>query len=648
MAITTTTIGINTGNTGTWSSADVIPQFEQAFAWLGWHGDTKTGLCVGISTITGGGTLPSVSVAYEDVEPISTTGIGTGASFYVARTSGVIHEIFVNRPGYGYTGGEVVTLSAEDIGGSGNGATNMTVKVAVAGTIANTVGYAVTLTDLYVASGTDRNGVVSGQATTITIKEGDTLTFTNNQSSGSYGINIVWNATKTTNASDTNRVFNVSGQSNSNTLGGVTSWTPLPGQAGTYFVNNSFSGSFYGTVAPEIIVLPADPADITYTGFGSTATFYSKDIDNGNNDYGILRHTIQSNKKYGDTYRTILFQHNNASNIYFGAGSGYFPSFFSTDARYSGGHAFGRRFAGTRYLDLNLYDIRSGENDLLTSTNIRNYLPGGRSSYPITTGGNTQYQLDLNIFRSSLDPKFAVFSFKAPYKPSSHISGNTYGTFIFHNFTTDIWDLDDVFLGGLTQIFAEGDGSVTQPFISLRSQLTGLCADFSSSGRSSYSSKRIAEFGYAPQDTDDSDGFNVLSGTIAFADYSSITYPQTNLLNFNRIYYRNSNIPIRTKGGGNNSGNSDERNGNASISSNADFNAVIKGIPLNSTFVPSPYYIPDDFVLIDFDYGVPNANIQQGDTITISGSEVYTVITGSYNNTNSSRTRGILFCARTV
>jgi hypothetical protein len=64
--------------------------------------------------------------------------------------------------------------------------------------------------------------------------------------------------------------------------------------------------------------------------------------------------------------------------------------------------------------------------------------------------------------------------------------------------------------------------------------------------------------------------------------------------------------------------------------------------------IPCPYYLPDDFVLIDFDYSVSAANIQQGDTITISGSEVYTVIMGSYNQTTNSRTRGILFCARTV
>jgi hypothetical protein len=69
-------------------------------------------------------------------------------------------------------------------------------------------------------------------------------------------------------------------------------------------------------------------------------------------------------------------------------------------------------------------------------------------------------------------------------------------------------------------------------------------------------------------------------------------------------------------------------------------------LPISGCLLPIPYYLPDDFVLIQFYYNAANANIQQGDTITISPSEVYTVITGSYNQTTV--TRGILFCARTV
>ena len=77
-----------------------------------------------------------------------------------------------------------------------------------------------------------------------------------------------------------------------------------------------------------------------------------------------------------------------------------------------------------------------------------------------------------------------------------------------------------------------------------------------------------------------------------------------------------------------------------------NYNAVIKGIPISGKMIPVPYYMPDDFVLIQFDNETANQNIQQYDTVTISGSEVYTVIEGSYSQTN--RTRGILFCARTV
>ena len=78
----------------------------------------------------------------------------------------------------------------------------------------------------------------------------------------------------------------------------------------------------------------------------------------------------------------------------------------------------------------------------------------------------------------------------------------------------------------------------------------------------------------------------------------------------------------------------------------SNYNAVIKGIPLQGTFLPVPYYMPDDFVMIKFDYAAPDQNIQQWDTIEVSGSEIYTVINGVYNQTT--RTRGILFCARTT
>ena len=85
---------------------------------------------------------------------------------------------------------------------------------------------------------------------------------------------------------------------------------------------------------------------------------------------------------------------------------------------------------------------------------------------------------------------------------------------------------------------------------------------------------------------------------------------------------------------------------NNTVSANANYNAVIKGIPLNAMFVPSPYTMPEDFAFIDFIYDAPSVNIQQGDTITIDETEVYVVIQGCY--TQTTKTRGILFVARKV
>ena len=140
----------------------------------------------------------------------------------------------------------------------------------------------------------------------------------------------------------------------------------------------------------------------------------------------------------------------------------------------------------------------------------------------------------------------------------------------------------------------------------------------------------MAEFGYASMST----GGGQVTDSVDYSVYSS-SYPQQPY-GGSRTYYRD-NTSVKSTGGYSNQN---------SVSSNANFNAVIKGLALNGNLIPVPYYIPDDFVLIDFDYASPSANIQQGDTVTISGSEVYTVITGSYNQTT--RTRGILFCARTV
>ena len=110
------------------------------------------------------------------------------------------------------------------------------------------------------------------------------------------------------------------------------------------------------------------------------------------------------------------------------------------------------------------------------------------------------------------------------------------------------------------------------------------------------------------------------------------------------FYYRNNDVDasVTIKG----VGVSTSSWPNSQSPDSLNYNAIVKGIPLCTNLIPSPYYLPDDFVFISFDYNAPGQNIQQWDTITVSGSEVYTVIDASYDQTT--RTNGIAFCARTT
>lgn len=490
MAITTTTITKNAG----WARTDVIYQLEEAFTWLGWHGDTQTGIITGISAYSGGGTVGSSSTDYYDVFTATTTGIGTGASFYVDRGSGTVGAIYVNRPGVGYANGEYVTLSAADTGGAANGAVAIGITVLVAG--------------------------------------------------------------------------------------------------------------------------GASP-----TGFGSTNTFYDKDVTAGSSyPWGTLRHTIQSNKKFGDTYRVFQVTSNNT--MKFHVGSGFHPS-NNSNAYVNKTNGYPNRLAGNSLFDVPFTPVNSAYFDK-DSDNMSSFYQIDNTTF----ASSNSYQLDLNIFRSGVDPKFAVFSYKHPTLSSTKLIDNTYATFIFHNFTSTLWDYDNLFLGGVTIIQPYTDTSVAT--LKFKSYLAGETYNYYSGDNPS---KRCAEFGYLSH-------FSAApySDLYPYKEtiYRSNSYPAVAGFDNVGIYLRNSTVD-RGQGGDNNT---------ETLPSATNFNAVIKGIPLNAQLAPCPYYIPDDFVLIDFDYASPSANIQQGDTVTISGSEVYTVITGSYNQTT--RTRGILFCARTV
>ena len=489
MAISTNTFTINSSYT----KQDMITQIESAFTWLGWHDKCDhTGIVTGLVDYGMYQDDDDVNtyVYYQSAEQYTSSGIGTGASFYMQRFFGNPQYVYVNKPGYGYTNGEYLSF-------------------------------------------------VPGEAT---IKE-----------SG-----IGWGCT-----------------------------------------------------------VYVDPVSYGTTHNG----FYAKNIDAGNSyPYGVLRHKIQDNKKYGVTYRA--FQANNTTQIEHQAGPFFHPLDFDPDGNgtNTGSNSSSYnvpRFCGERWLDTGWG--MNDSNGTLYNNPKSSQFQGTDGTHTVASSNN--YQLDLNVYRSGIDTNFCVMSYRQPTLSSTKLRDNTFYTWIPHNFTTPIWDLDNVCLAGNTEIYP-GTNESQQVNLTLQ---TNPCGSATNPERQI----RAAE---APYDRLNDGIRTTYESNLAVGSPDTYTYAY-----YPRLYNRDATYDTNSNTGAGKT---------STVDPAADYNAVIKGIPLNAMMVPSPYNMPEDFALIDFVYDAPSVNIQQGDTITISGTEVWTVIQGCYNQTTT--TRGILFVGRKV
>ena len=357
------------------------------------------------------------------------------------------------------------------------------------------------------------------------------------------------------------------------------------------------------------------------SNYGSTSTFYDKDVTTDSSyPWGVLRMVQDNSKVYGDSY--FGFQAD-STKLYFSSGSSFHPyksptvEYLNLESRY------GNSFRGQQYQDVH-YDP-TGQGSVLETTTINTNIDIAQFEY----ASSNSFTLELNVFRSGIDNNFAVFSFKHPDKSSSSIDDNTYGTFFLHKFSHSLLNLDELFLGTLTYI-----NPAQRSMSNAHFEMDTTTGNGTSSRR--YWLGRQFMMGWA------SGTYNGAVTNSFVDEINASTYPSYQIPDYERRHY------FRTNHGENNAfkGNMNQTDYTNKSPDVVNHNAVIKGIPISSQIVPCPYYLPDDFVLIQFDHASPGQNIQQYDTVTISGSEVYSVIDGAYNQTD--RTRGILFCARTT
>ena len=152
------------------------------------------------------------------------------------------------------------------------------------------------------------------------------------------------------------------------------------------------------------------------TTYGSTSTFYDKDVTNGsNNPWGVLRIENDNTKVYGDSY--FGFQAD-GTKLYFSSGTSFYP--YDTDATQYNQGRYGNSFRGQQYQEV--VNDPTGTGNRLTTTSVNTSIDIAQFEY----ASSNSFTLELNVFRSGIDTDFAVFSFKHPDKLSLiHISEPT-------------------------------------------------------------------------------------------------------------------------------------------------------------------------------------------------------------------------------
>lgn len=208
--------------------------------------------------------------------------------------------------------------------------------------------------------------------------------------------------------------------------------------------------------------------------------------------------------------------------------------------------------------------------------------------------------LVLRTRQSGVDPNFATFAFFE--------GNNNRNPFFICKYNTNYqsWSLDDVFLGGCFEILQNPTYNSLDTGILFRLRMNGM-------------PKRMAEAGY--------NNYNLFTTTAAYTN----TYFRTNTGN------RFATTPGLSYG---DIALYSRQTGDIQTSVTTTY-PVYKNIPVCPYFLPVPYYLPEDFVLIE----LPWMNPAIKDTITVSPSEIYTVVQVATNQTSFT---GLAFAARTT
>lgn len=651
MAVTTRTYNLTATK-----AKDVLQALHDAITDLNWFEAQPYGyLCT--FTNTAGSTLVGQANARYLVSPSSTTApSGTGAVFDVLRSPvGAISAVTIVTGGEGYyIRGQInvstssTTMTVPDTTGINPGM--VVTKLAGTGTLqTNTVVVSITNSTTLVI---DQAPSVALSAATCTFA--DTLTLSASSIGGSsYTIACTATSGSTsvtvTNASDVANIF--VGQHISGTnIGALVTVTAISGTTltiskatlGAVSGNLTFSDEIIATVTGinNITNVSGTASGLTITNVATSANLYvgaeitilsgsTWDASNGR----VIISSISGSGPYTITLRNDenTFKGFTSSNaITFKASSGNAVNWLAVDnftapqtygwavakiKNTSSGklkHTFWHFYVG---YGTTLYNTVTLSIKPMTGFNAITNVAQGVSSIDWTGGSAAATSaagavLSTNIAssafvsttlktrQSSLDTNFATFSFFE--------GNNNRNPFFISKYNTAIqpWSLDDVFLGGAYEIVQSPLYNTSDVSLLFRTRMNPP--------------KRMAEAGYG--------NYNIVAAA-AFTNTVFRSNTGNRMIAAPVALYDNVALYSR-------------QYGDIQTSVGTTY-PIYKTIPINPYYLPVPYYLPDDFILIE----LPWVNAAIGDTITVSGSEIYTIIQVATNQTTFT---ALAFAVRTT
>ena len=374
----------------------------------------------------------------------------------------------------------------------------------------------------------------------------------------------------------------------------------------------------FGVTTPESSSNAYDGiASIKTTTIGGGSNLYQK---HNLGRFAILNVENDATKKYSNTFYSFYLDGDASSawKFYMQVGNGW--EFLN--------------YAGTSSTSLtpdNNWGRFSGYTGLDNSSN--RHITSSTTSLTLSTNSTpTAYPMQIRTFRAQApqDTDFAVIQFTQTINEKVE----PFATFNLHvgsGYGNGVFDLDEVFLGAITSYQPS-----TSQYIRLKTTVPGYTYSYYSTRRSfsnepvdSESQARNAYYGYMR-------GYNASNNV--YDDYYNNIKQDT--YNATAVYYRNSTY---------------DKYDNVSMASGADYYKPIKTIPVSQKMVPCPYYLPDDFVLLQVVATPGLTEFRPGDTVTVSGSEIYEVISAGYaaqqtglDGVSNNSSEGMLFLARTT